>query len=63
MIIEFYILNAIIFCQFDILTKLFLEIRPNVEVVSIMHRTVDTQTSEIINYPVDRDAEREGKLG
>lgn len=38
---------------------------PNVavEVVSIMHRTVDTQTSEIMNYLVDRDAEREGELG
>lgn len=37
---------------------------PNVvvEVVSIMHRTVDTQTSEIINYLVDRDTERETNL-
>lgn len=44
---------------------MFLETHPDVmiEVASIMHRIVDTQTTGIINYPIDRDAEREGKLG
>lgn len=44
---------------------MFLETHPDImiEVASIMHRIVDTQTTGIINYPIDRDAEREGKLG
>lgn len=48
--------NSIYVMYFNRIT--FLETHPDVmiKVVSIMHRTVDTQTTEIINYPIDRDA-------